>query len=294
MGANLRGNPPLAPLAFLTLCLSLLAGCAVHRNSDHPAGEVVLTLNPNTERDRTVASGAIGALVDVAVDLVKGAIETEAAKLERQYGQVDYRSDFWSIVVTATNTVAFRPNYAGFTLRRLTKDYPRLDNPAMQLDCAFELSDGGRMFLIRPTQFVLRQAKAKVINPDGRINIAVDIAVDAMWIDKTQTARQSRIASSTFDIADYDLSRTDLRTDFKGQMAGWFPGVPVSAGPDGKYPWDPSAVTRTRRWSDGCFKLTVLVTERDASRAKEHLERTARYIGTQKSLLIEKAEQAIE
>jgi hypothetical protein len=150
------------------------------------------------------------------------------------------------------------------------------------------------MFVVSPNKFVLRQAKAKVINWDGKIDVTVNIAVDAMWIDKNQTAHQERIAFSSFDISDYNLSTTNTLTNFKGQKAGWFPGVPISAGADGKYPWEAGAGTNTRRFSDGCFKLSVLVTEKDASKAKENLEKAAKFIGDQKSSLVEKAKKATE
>lgn len=280
-------------VVVLTTCSFSMVGCVGHRHSNEIKGEVVLTLNRNTDTKHAIASEAVGALVGLTVDLVKAQVEAEAKKLERQYGQVDYRSDFWSIQPT-TNTAKLKQNYSGFTLKRLTKKFPKMDFPAMEFDCSFQPSDSGRMFVVNPTKFVLRQAKAKVINWGGKINVTVNIAVDAMWIDKNQVAHQERIAFSSFDIADYNLSQTNTITNFKGQKAGWFPGVPISSGADGKYPWEAGAGVSTNLYSDGCFKLTVLVTEKDASKAKENLEKAAKFIGDQKSSLVDKAKKATD
>ncbi len=252
-------------------------------------------MHRSDRRAHALPSEAVGALVGVAVDLVKAKIEGEARKLERQYGQVDYRSDFWSLQAT-NGQVTLRQNYDGFTLYRLTERFSTATNPAMELVCSFQPSDSKRMFIISPTSFVLRQAKAKVINTAGKIDVTVNIAVDAMWINEKRVAHQERIAFSSFDITDYDLSNPQPLTDFKGQKAGWFPGVPISAGPDGKYPWEAGANSRTRegQFKEGCFKLTVLVTEKDASKAKAHLEKAAKFLGDQKSSLVEKAKEATE
>jgi len=277
------------------LAAGCLTGCVAHRNSNHITGEVVLQLHRSDTRALALPSEAVGALVGVAVDLVKAQIEAEAKKLERQYGQVDYRSDFWALQA-ANGQGTLRQNYDGFTLYRLTKQFSTATNPAMEMVCSFEPSESKRMFIIKPVSFVLRQAKAKVINTAGKIDVTVNIAVDAMWIDAKRVAHQERIAFSSFDITDYDLSDPQPLTDFKGQMAGWFPGVPLSAGPDGKYPWEAGAISRIEegQFFDGCFKLTVLVTERDASKAKAHLEKAAKFLGDQKSSLVEKAKQATE
>lgn len=75
----------------------------------------MLQLHRSDRRARGLPSEAAGALVGIAVDLVKTQIEAEAKKLERQYGQVDYRSDFWSLEA-ANGQVTPRQNYDGFAL----------------------------------------------------------------------------------------------------------------------------------------------------------------------------------
>jgi hypothetical protein len=272
-------------LLLAVIAGSVLVGCVANRNSNHVNGEVVLQLNPYPQGRHAIEAEAAGALAGIAVDLVKAQIEAEAQKLERQFGQVDYKPDFWSVQFT-NGVPKLKQNYEGFTLRRLTKDYPTAGNPAMQFDCSFLPSVNGRVFIIEPTRFVLRQAKAKVVNSDNRVDVTINIAMDAMWIDKSQVAHQERIAISSFDILNYDLSKTNVLTNFKGQSAGWFPGIPISAGLDGKYSWESGAAVGTNSYSDGCFKLTVLVTEKDSSKAKVNLEKTAKFIGDQKQTLV--------
>jgi hypothetical protein len=272
---------------------SVLVGCVANRNSNHVNGDVVLRLNPYPTGRHAVEAGAAGALAGIAVDLVKAQIEAEAQKLERQFGQVDYKSDFWSVQFT-NGVPKLKQNYGGFTIQRLTKDYPTTDTPAMQFDCFFLPSANGRVFIIEPICFVLRQARAKVVNRDNRVDVTINIAMDAMWIDKSQVAHQERIAISSFDILNYDLSKTNVLTNFKGQSAGWFPGIPISAGLDGKYPWESGAAVGTNSYSDGCFKLTVLVTEKDSSKAKVNLEKTAKFIGDQKQTLVNQVKSEVK
>ena len=294
-----RWQIPTTAIIGTLSCFAFLIGCANPR-SDKIRGEVVvLTLRTNTPEAHSVGSDAVGAIVGLTVDLVKGWVESESKKFERQYGQMDYRADFWSIKATNGEPM-FTPNYAGFTFQRFTKEYPQggTDGPAMRFICEFEQPKKSRLFLIKPVTFQLNQAKAKIVNGDGAVDLTLNVAVDAMWVDASQIGHQERIAFSTFEIKNYKLPKGNTpataKTDFGQQRAGWFPGVPISPNAGGKFPWQTSTNANVTEYFDGCFKVSVLVTERDPSGVKEDLEKAAKFIGEQKEKIVGNAKKAVE
>lgn len=188
--------------------------------------------------------------------------------------------------------------YAGFSIKRYTQDFPESANiPAMEFTAAFRPSHNGRLFIIVPRKFLIREAKAKVINHLGAIDTTISVFVDAMWIDRYQLLRQERIASASFQVLNYSLADEpeELQTDALGSVVGWFPGVPVSVIPGSDTPlWDDDRFREHELFRDGAFKLTVVVTERDASKAKEYIERAATFLGEQRETVVKGAEGAAQ
>jgi hypothetical protein len=178
--------------------------------------------------------------------------------------------------------------YHGFEVLRYTKEHPEGGPPAFRLVCLIVPANRFRptdatakkadtnIFLIKPLLFQTASAKAKVAFLRPRMDTKIDIAIDATWIERDQTARQSRVINGQFDVTGYDLNMTEILIDkLKSKTSGWFGGVPVSVDRDGK----PTG--------NGTFKITVLVTESDQLESKQALEQVAKFVGDQKEKVVQ-------
>jgi hypothetical protein len=128
--------------------------------------------------------------------------------------------------------------------------------------------------MFRPIAFKANSTRARVAS-DGNVAFTFDIAMDALCVDRTQTAIQTRIASTTFNISPYSLNERIPLTEFGDAAAGWFAGVPVSEKADGT------------RYGLGMFKIAVRVTERDTSMVADHVQRASEFLRDNKQNLID-------
>jgi hypothetical protein len=127
-----------------------------------------------------------------------------------------------------------------------------------------------RLLLIRPLCLEVNGSKAKVSG--SKLNTKLDLAIDACWIDKGQTAHATQIAMTSFEFPPINMKDAAVEIDeLRGKTAGWFAGVPVSVDPEGKLV------------GNGVFSIKVNVTETDASKAKEIIEAVGRLIEGQRA-----------
>lgn len=228
-----------------------------------------------------VAPFAVGFIVDA----IQGHFEREALKYERQFTATVYDDAFWKEAGGSES-----PRYAAFELRRET-DRASGKAPAFRLLCAFDPSESDdRLFLIKPLCLEINSAKAKM---GGRkLTTTVNIAIDGTWLDDKLNERHGRIAETTWTFGGYDVKKNEpeffLDEDHQSAtVAGWFRGVPLSyrEAPDSDNDGKPDGPS-TRIKNGGAFKLTILVTERDESRAKQVFERIAKFIGDKKGDIV--------
>lgn len=170
------------------------------------------------------------------------------------------------------------------TTSRFSADPSRspLEPPAMLLRLAFVPSADGSGFLIKPVLFQANSAKAKVSDQDASVDFRFNIAIDAMWVDSQQRSYDTRIAESAFSVSGYDLNSRPVISDFGGQWAGWFPTVPVSVDEHGK------------RFGQGMIRVSVLVTEQDATKVGGQLLQISDFIRENRQTIIDSATGQLE
>lgn len=163
-------------------------------------------------------------------------------------------------------------------MQQPTATLARDENPkTVKITITDPLADS-RLFVIKPLLYEVRTSKAKLMRWEKMLTATVNIGLDATWIDDRQTVHQAPVAAAEFEIEDYDVKNRPIYiNELKGQIAGWFGGVPVSTEPG--HPEELSG--------NGTFRLAVAVTERDPSRVKESIERAAKYLKDNKSQIVQ-------
>jgi hypothetical protein len=225
-----------------------------------------------------------------AVDAVRSELEKQASIHEAQFGRTIHSSGFWEDLGDKP-----RPRWLGFEIRRTTARTGG-ERPASRVVCLMipapymkdasgvtdstdherksTSSAGGpeadaRLFVIKPLLFENRSAKAKLMAWEKALDATVFISLQGTWIDAAQTVHQETVAAAQFDVENYDMSTSPILVkELRGQIAGWFGGVPVSVKKGEPDQWA----------GNGTFRLVAAVTERDPSRVKEGIERAAKYL----------------
>jgi len=239
--------------------------------------------NPITQTIQTNEANikSIGALAaGLAIGFISETLQEEANKYEAQFKTHISESAFYTNI--NGNTLDF--NYSGFELVRKVKD-----EDAFKLECAFIESKDGKAFLIKPSYFVTKKAKTKVLGgfwyakwryiysilwswllkTGDEIDTNIKIVMKGIWTDKDQVTHRPIIANFDFNVNSYSISSNQVleKDDLKGQ-GGWFSGVPRTQG------------------GTGNFELEVIVTERDKSNAKKYLEKASEKIIESKPTII--------
>ena len=227
--------------------------------------------------------------VGLAVDFVKKQIQDEATHYEAQFGDRIPGQRFWT--VDAAKNV--KPYYDGFEIIRETSDHKLSESakPAFRMIFAFDTSSDGAFFLIKPTYFFDKSAKAKVLSKasiaswfdwftkaTGGVDVKIDIDIDAIWTDEKKQTHNEKIAAFPISIGTINLdSQKELSaSDLVSKQGGWFPGVPCSS--TSKMDYEGKEC--------GEFWIKVLVTEKDPSNAKKYLEQAAELVGSKKETVV--------
>lgn len=205
-----------------------------------------------------------GLAIDFLFDAAKSAVAAEAAKHERQWGGIVYAEGYWK---RDSKTSQLTQNIAGFEVVRYARDFndpKKLVAARMVFGFKANAADP-RLFTIHPLAVEVNGTKAKV--SASKVNLKIDIGIQATWIDRAQTAHVAKVSQTSYEVSGYPLNTTPvLIKELKEQVAGWYAGIPVSQAPDGTL------------IGDGVFSITVNVTETDPSKAKETIEKFGRLI----------------
>lgn len=213
------------------------------------------------------AGVVVGAIVDFIFDLAGSVIASEAASYQRQWGARLYGDGFWAGKPEPTSEgLKVTPNIVGFEILRYAGDFQKPANPAARFVFAFKQNVADpRLFKIRPLAVEVNATKAR--SAADTLNLKLDLAIDATWIDKSQTARTERIAQPSFELSGYPLDTSPVWVnELRERTAGWFAGIPFSVGPDGTL------------IGNGVFAITANVTETDPSSIREVIEQVGRLI----------------
>jgi hypothetical protein len=242
------------------------------------------------------AASLAGAAVGAVVDIVQAELKKEAARHTQQYSAFLYADDFWD---------KKSPRYGGFEIRRETTAYGHVPadaegdaceaRPAFRLVCAFVPSrHEPRLFLIRPVFLQVNSAKAKV-SPSGRagrvLTIEARTLIEAMAIDDKGNFFQREVADALLKVPGYSLETSRQLTStyseddgkwtgpLASQVAGYFM-APIASGDGGQ--------------SGGAFRLALVVTETDDSRAQKTLLQFSDFVGEQRERVVEVVKGAID
>lgn len=237
-----------------------------------------------------IAFAAIGAavlpvLAGFAVDAVQHALDAEAERYEAQYGGSIVQDGFWtegSLELTGDpkrKKYKGTPRYVGFEVVRSTKPREGYDGDAARFVYLLLPSSGDpNLFLIHPFFSHIEHSKAKLAAGKGSASVVSDITIGSVWVDASGRTVNDTVALAKFErggVKPGEWTLDDFQIDPRTQAAGWFAGVPLSRDADGK------------PMGTGVFRLTVNVTERDETKAKATIERVSRFIGDNKSKIVE-------
>lgn len=207
------------------------------------------------------ASAAIVAqAATMAVEYIKKELNSEIERYERQFTKTIYKDSF---DVDANNV------FVGFKVNRKTKNA----DDAFELICAFRpatikgVADGKptehTVLMIQPVFLQLKSAKAKAPfwEDDPTFTVRVNINISSLVL-KDKTLSESTMISD-WEYTGYKLKcRPKLPDNLKDHRSGWM------------------------LMPQGPFKLTVAVTERDESRARQYLEKASKLIDDKSGQLI--------
>ena len=202
-----------------------------------------------------------------------------------------------AVVVVGENS----PRIETVELLRYMDRMPFGGEPAYRFVCAIAPAPHDpRFFLLRPLLFQTRSAKTKVSIAGEIITSKIDLTVSGLWIDQKQGVHQETIAQTSWKISGYDIKTMRPRYFYEyethgdaasaqvaNHTAGWFVGIPLSC----KHMPD-QAPTLAARGEP--FKLTVLVTERDESKAASYIERTSELLGENRQRFVEYVEAQVD
>ncbi|MCA9303405.1 MAG: hypothetical protein KC996_04720 [Phycisphaerales bacterium] len=289
-----------------------------------------LELVSNDDEFRSLDSIA-GAVIGTAVDFIQGQIKKEAAKHERQFHGMTYATDFWVDATpkyVAFEIVRFTDQHPEVPASGNNELRP-LKDAAYRLICAFQYSEyDPRICTIKPVYLKINSAKAKVTKQGGkyRIESKADVFLSGSWISSTDAFVTQDLAEAGFKQGSYDLEKSQAmyatwnssKSTWSGEGGldkltyGYFRTPPVSGdrwkAAEVQYKStlreigtsnSTDSINRRSRakeqliaaYSGGAFKLSVVVTETDKSRAKETLIKIADYIGEQKESIIKAVEK---
>lgn len=290
----------------------------------------VLQLVSSDDEFRALDSIA-GAVIGTAVDFIQGQIKKEAAKHERQFHGMTYATDFWVDATpkyVAFEVVRFTDQYPEAPAPDDENQQPPED-AAYRLICAFQYSEyDPRICTIKPVYLKVNSAKAKVTKQGAkyRIESKADVFLSGSWISSKDAFVTQDLAEAGFKQGSYDLEKSQAmyatwdssNSTWSGKGGlhkltyGYFRTPPISGdrwkAAEIEYRStlreigaSTSADSNRRRYqakddlisaySGGAFKLSVVVTETDKSRAKETLIKIADYIGEQKESIIKAVEK---
>lgn len=224
------------------------------------AREGVFPDSDNPRSTQAAVALALPLILGLAVDAVVAELRERANEYEAQYEGVLYGDDF---------TTGGGVTYAAIEIRRWTNRYPRSDGnsqPAMRAVFAIKTAaHDASIMTLQPLFMQVASSKAK--SAQGDISLNVSIEVDGAWfgVDRAWNARQLARAEWTFPNTQTTSNPKETSNGFwapehnRPVIAGWFPVPPRSIGV-----------------SDGAaFRIRILVTERDESKAKQYIEHTA-------------------
>jgi hypothetical protein len=197
----------------------------------------------------------IPALAGFIVDGISSSLARSADSYESSFQATAHRDDFW-----ADRTLR-EQRYLGFELRRHAGESG--SDPVFLLRAAFVPSRCGTGFLIRPICLKMTAARARVDRGEATVDVTLETAMDALWVDKKQIAHEVRLATSKHILPPVNLddSAANPWKVYKEELfTGWFPAVPVSE----EYAVD-------KRIGLGMFRLVVNVMEKDTSEAADRL-----------------------
>ena len=212
-------------------------------------------------------------LVGVAVDVVKAHLEKVASEYEAQFQGTAYAEKFW-------RDDSGNLEYSGFKVRRYTDRYPKAGGrPAFEFEAKFVPStNDGRFILVQPVSVQTRSARARVHRgAKGSFETQITMQVDASWFDDKDKPQSGTLMSANWKLSGQKLSETPTTLANNEQnRIGWFvmPTSKDAVGVPGKPGGTP-------------FKITVMVTEKDESKAKETIERIATFVGDQKDKIVD-------
>lgn len=224
----------------------------------------------------------IDILTSVVINLAQAGLKEEANRHQRQFMQSIYNEDFWESYPKDTNgTNPGAANYAGFILTRKVVVDGQKDTNAFKLICQLgRTKDNPYLFWIKPMYFWSKYAKSKVYSPDpldfmskkkALVAYKIDIIIEGTWIDQKGAFQNRVLAGTNFTLKEYSIEDAkELAGEKQFDVLGYFPAPPVSQG----------------NTKGGAFKLTVIVTEVDESKAKEIFINTADFINKKEATII--------
>jgi len=178
----------------------------------------------------------------------------------------------------------WQPRYVGVEIVRSTKQFPAESGGASRAILLFLPSKSDdRLFLVYPFFYGNRSAKASLGGSSQSLSATIALELAATWVGKDDRAVQATVAQAVFEVGGYDMTGPKAR--FWGDPAiesvGWF-----AAGPVG--------VSRAESDTAGVFRVSCSVTERDESDSRQWIERASKFIGEQRTLVVERAQEVID
>lgn len=226
---------------------------------------------PPETRIAPIVAALIPIVANLAFDYAKAQLKQEAENYVQQFGTT-YFDAFW---IKGRGEDKYTQKYYGFEIVRKAKRYN--DKTQANSEEVFKLvyglgQDGDGVFWAAPFYFVTKKTKAKVaswfLSKAHKIDTKVELALDAVWIEKDKYHKENIAKFDPLTIKGYDIEETkELRASCEGEDAktcsklegglNSFPGVPIPSG---------SSSTEA-----GKFWLTVLVTESDTAKTKKYI-----------------------
>jgi hypothetical protein len=250
------------------------------------------------------AADVAGAVVGAAVDFVKAQLEQEAELYEAQFGARRAFDKFWTYCQSTDGKLIRVQTYAGFEVVRTTDatrkalaDGKATDDAAFRFVCALVPSADQSAFLIKPLSLDLAASRAKVLSFElpydflsvlwtwlldtgDRVDVKLELTMDALWIDKDQRQHIERVSQDTIDVGKITLGSSLDAVKLEAFEQGWIAAIPVSTAP------------RQAQPGRGTFWLGAKVTERDPSNAREYILKAAEELGERRDDLVKAAQGA--
>jgi hypothetical protein len=229
--------------------------------------------------DPAAEAAPLALLAGYAIDVIKAELEREASLYEAQFGESVHKDGFWD--------EQGKPRLFGIeVVRRTSRDASYNNQPASRIVFAImpagmsRWSEGSddRLFLIKPILVDVNRSLAKVSQFGNKtLDLNGVVRIDATWISKDEIVRQGTVADGKFEFTGVNLATDTVYVDeLTDKIACWFAGVPASAKRSGE------------AFGTGKFQLTVSITEKDPSKVREIIERSAKFLGDKKAQIVER------